>query len=108
MTRDVIPESRNKSYDDQKALVQKHAQRSKIPYELPKALEAATAILMHHVETGEKLYGENPWTWTRCQERVDTTWTVAIGGFSSVGLSVYSPDYWHGDLDGGVGCLRRV
>jgi hypothetical protein len=89
MTKDVIPDSRNKKYDDQKALVQMHAQSSQIPYELPKALEAATAILMHHVETGERLCSDDPWTYTRCQEKVNNNqWPAAIGGFSSGGLRV--------------------
>jgi hypothetical protein len=110
MTRDVIPESRSKTCEDQKALVQKHAQSSKIPYELPKALEAATAILAHHVETGERLYGDNPATWTRCQERVSDGWPVAIGGFSSGGLSVSLSRsfYWVGHPVHGSGCLREV
>jgi hypothetical protein len=107
MTKDVIPESRNKTYDNQKALVQKHAQSSKIPYEPPKALEAATAILMHHVETGERLYGDNPLTYTRCQEKVNNNqWPAAIGDFSSGGLRV-SDFYWNGDLYG-VGCVRKL
>jgi predicted GTPase len=105
MTRDVIPDSRSKTYEDQKALVQKHAQSSQIPYELPKALEAATVILMHHVETGERLYPDSPLTYTRCQEKVNNNqWPAAIGGFSSGGLRV---NYrCHDDLSG-VGACRK-
>jgi serine/threonine protein kinase len=106
MTKDVIPNSTNKTYDDQKALVQKHAQSSKIPYELPKALEAATAILMHHVETGERLY-EN--IFTRCQEKVDNNqWPAAIGGFAAGGLSVLNDWLVYYYYYYGLGCCRRV
>jgi hypothetical protein len=105
MTRDVIPNSLSRSYEDQKVLVQKHAQSSKIPYELPKALEVTTAILMHHVETGERLY---PNVWTRCQERMDNNqWPAAIGGFSSGGVSVAYADDWGGGYRG-LGCLRKL
>jgi hypothetical protein len=106
MTRNVIPESRNKSYEVQKALVQEHAQRSNIPYELPKALEAATAILMHHVETGERLYPDDPCTYTRCQKKVNNNqWPAAIGGFAAGGLVI--SNRWGGnEVNGVAGALQ--
>ena len=108
MTRDVIPGSRSKTYDDQKRLVASHAQRSGIPYALPLALDAATALLMHHVETGERLYSNKPLTYTRCQENVNQNqWSAAIGGFSSVGLDVYYDSYIVYDFSG-VGGFRKL
>ena len=119
MTRDLIPGSQNKSYKDIKAHIQSHAQQSKIPYELPTALEAATTILMEHVKTGEKLYSGDdrllyPFlrryngSFTVCQEKVnDNQWPVAIGGFSSGGLGVKHDGYWCDAYDGGVGCVRK-
>ncbi|MDJ0652090.1 MAG: NACHT domain-containing protein [Simkaniaceae bacterium] len=105
MTRDVIPESLDKTYDDQKALVQGYAQQSGRPYELPTALEATTAILMNHVQTGEKLYMNY---YTRCQETmIEYQWPAAIGGFSAGGLSVDSFSYWRDDLSG-VGCVWKL
>ena len=92
MTRDVIPESRSKAYEDQKKLVAAYAQKSGQPYELPTALDAMTCILMEHVQTGIKLYNDNPLTYTRCQEKVDSNqWPVAIGGFAAGGLDVHRP-----------------
>jgi len=90
MTRDVIPGSRNKRYEAQKKLMASHAEKSGEPYALPKLLlEATTAILMHHVETGKRLYSDQPWTYTRCQEKVEgNQWPVAIGGFAAGGLVV--------------------
>ena len=102
MTRDVIPGSRSKSYQDQVKLVQSYSS-----YELPGALEAAIAILMEHVVSGKRLYGDNPYTYTRCQEKVnDSQWPVTIGGFAAGGLGVdyyYDDDYDHD----GVGALRK-
>ena len=104
MTRDVIPDSRSKTYDDQKTLVASHASRSGIPYELPTALDAATAILMEHVQTGNRLYSSDPLTYTRCQEKVNKNqWPAAIGGFSSGGL--YVNDSWRGFR--GVACVQK-
>ena len=110
MTRDVIPDSRNKTYKDQKALVQRNAQQSGISYELPTALEATTAILMEYVKTGNPLYTDNKlgeqWTYTRCIEKVDKDqWPAAIGGFSSGGLRVDVICFDR--FDGGVGCVRK-
>jgi len=107
MTRDVIPDSRSKTYEAQKALVASHAQKSKIAYELPKALDATAAILMHYVETGNRIYSDDPYTYTRCQEKVNKNqWPLAIGGFSSVGLDV---DYADFDIVFyvGVGCVQK-
>ena len=94
MTRDVLEGSRSKSYVAQKTLVAAHAKRTGLPYELPGILEAATVILSHYVRSGERLYADDPWTYTRCQELV--AWNngskcpVTVGGFSSGGLDVRS------------------
>ena len=95
MTRDVLEGSRKKDYVSQKALVAHHASRTGLPYALPGALEAATAILSHYVRSGERLYADAPCTYTRCQELVDSQYPAAIGGYSSQGLYVCfsGPDY---------------
>jgi len=86
MTKDVIPGSRNKTCCEQKQLVEKKGTDG---YELPRAIEAAASILMHYFKTDEKLYGQDPWTFTRCQEKVkENQWPAAIGGFSGKGLYV--------------------
>ena len=107
MTRDVLEGSRKKSYKDQKFLVAGHAKRDGLPYKLPGALEAATAILSHYVRSRERLYTDDPWTYTRCQELVDNRYPVSVGGFSSGGLGVsgsFYYDYHHYD---GVASLRK-
>ena len=95
MTRDVLAGSRKKEYASQKSLVAHYASRTGLPYELPGALEAATAILSHYVRSGERLYADAPCTYTRCQELVDSQYPAAIGGYSSQGLYVCfsGPDY---------------
>jgi hypothetical protein len=110
MTRDVLPGSRDKSYGEQKKLAADHARDTKLPYELPRALEAATAILTHHVRDGERLYGGNPWTFTCCQELISCRSVerpAVVGGFESSGL--YVADSSCDDRSGfcGVAGLRK-
>jgi hypothetical protein len=97
MTRDVLPGSRDKSYGDQKKLVTGHASRTGLPYGLPKALEAAAAILTHHVRGGERLYGDDPYTHTRCQELIrwsGSEYPSVVGGFGSSGLHLFHNNYF--------------
>jgi hypothetical protein len=96
MTREVLKGSRNKSYADQKGLVAQCAEKTQQPYALPSVLEAATAILMHHARTGERLLGDDPPTYTRCREWVvyrGVNYPATVGGFESSGLVVYHNCY---------------
>jgi hypothetical protein len=91
MTRDVLGDSRNRSYTFQKNLVAHHASRTGLPYALPGILEATTAILSHYVRSGERLYGEledDAGTCTRCQDLVDNRCRVVVGGFSPEGFGI--------------------
>ena len=91
MTRDVLSGSRNATYTDQQALVTACAGETGLSYELPNALEAATVILSYYVCSGERLYSDVPWTYTRCQELVDDQSPVIVGGFTPEGIDV---DYY--------------
>jgi hypothetical protein len=106
MTRDVLEGSRSKAYSAQKDLVAKFAKESKKPYKLPGVLEAATAVLVHHVRTGERLFSDDPLTYTRCQELVDGKYPVVVGGFESSGLDVHY-DVRYVSLSHGVASCRK-
>jgi NLR family CARD domain-containing protein 3 len=110
MTRDVLPRSRNKNYVDQKQLMADHARCTGLNYEVPKALDAATAILTHHVRNGEQLYSKrnDSWTFTRCEELIRSRfgeYPAVVGGFASSGLDVRN-DYFDNDLSGVAGCRK--
>ena len=105
LTRDILEGSRGKSYSAQRALVARHAKRTGQPYAIPSALEAATAILMNHVGTGERIFGDNPWTYTRCQEVMNSGYPVVVGGFDSSGLDVYD-DRDDSGIFGVAGCRK--
>ncbi|MEM7382883.1 MAG: hypothetical protein AAF400_00980 [Bacteroidota bacterium] len=96
--------SRDKPYKEQRQLVADHAGRTGLDYELPGALEAAVVVLLHHVRRGERLYGDNPWTYTRCRKKSTHGLPGTVGGFSSAGLSVSYDSYAYGS---GVSALRK-
>jgi hypothetical protein len=53
-------------------------------YRVPNVLDAAVCILMHYVETGERLFAD---TYTLCREQAEG-WRVTIGGFWEKGLCI--------------------
>ncbi|MBS0615765.1 MAG: hypothetical protein JSR58_04350 [Verrucomicrobia bacterium] len=98
LTKTVLEGSRNKTYDQQKQLVESYS-----GYEVPTLLSTAIALFMHHTRTGERLYNDSPATFTRCQEKSDG-WSLVVGGFAAGGLHVYNV-YDDGYI--GVGGLRK-
>jgi len=101
ITKDVLPNSRRKTYSEQQALI-------KGPYVVPGALEVATGILVHHVKSGEKLYPEKPYTYTRCKEKLSNGNRVVVGAFQPAGLRVF--DDYFGDSrhdDRGLGGIWK-
>ena len=60
ITNNVFKKSRNLSVSDQKALM------SKIGCEMPRVLEATVLLVVTFMSSGEHLYSDNPWTYTRC------------------------------------------
>ena len=105
MTKDVLPDSRSRSYTDQFKLVERLSEKAKLPYQVPTTLEAAVTILLEHVQSGTRLYSDNPLTCTRCHENVAGR-QMAVGGFSAAGLLVDYAHYCDGDCLG-VACLRK-
>jgi NLR family CARD domain-containing protein 3 len=99
MTRDVIPGSRGKRYADQQQLLTK----ADPGYEVPAILNATAAILMAYFAKGERLYGDSPWTYTRCQEKV--SYQSFVGGFVATGLDVNDYDSDNGHV--GLAALRK-
>ena len=103
MTKDVIPESREKTFKKQKTFL-------KPPYAVPTVLVMAIGILTHYFKTGERLYPHEPSTWTRCKEEVrGETRRVVVGGFGSLGLGIYDEQYDGDDSRDdfrGLGALR--
>ncbi|NGX42414.1 MAG: hypothetical protein K940chlam7_00694, partial [Chlamydiae bacterium] len=80
MRKGVIPNSRNKSFTDQKQLL-------KGSFEVPKTMDAILLNIIIYAIEGRCLYGREPWTYTRCQEQYAGCQMI-VGGFVPSGLSV--------------------
>ena len=86
MTKEVIPESLNKTYEEQKELVQ-----NQDGYEIPGTLEATIGIFMHYFKTGERLYEIDPQRSTRCKETlcsIGSRFPLRVGDFAPAELSL--------------------
>jgi hypothetical protein len=101
MGKNVIPESRGQDYETQKRMLEGRG------CGMPSVLEAAVLNLMVFAFTEERLYGREPWTYTRCTEKVDGQYPVVVGAFGSDGLYVYYDDSFGHDNYGAAGALRE-
>ena len=103
MTRDVLEGTRDKTYQAQCAVLD--GKRRGQPYEPLGVLEAATVILMEHVQSGAYLFGREPVTYTRCREQIGP-FQGAVGGFGAAVLRIRICDDYGGD-DGGLAAARK-
>jgi hypothetical protein len=105
MTKDVLEGSRNLSYDQQQAMVQKLSETSGETHSVPKIHEAVAVAIAHLLRSNEFLFGRgNPWTHTRCEESIEGC-QVVVGGFAPAGFLVSSRNGDNGRI--GVAGLRR-
>ena len=104
MTRDIIPGSKYENYSKCSDMIANHRKKTGIPYELPHLLEATASILMHYVRTGERLYSDDPWTFTFSQDVDKNNNPLSVGGFAAGGLSV--PHYDNYSPFGVAGCRK--
>ncbi|MEM7175032.1 MAG: hypothetical protein AAF443_03775 [Chlamydiota bacterium] len=110
MTRDVIPKSLDKTYDQQKALVCSYP-----GYDIPTALEAITAISGEYLMNKRMLYSVSdanvsisyPSTYTRCQESFQGN-PLIVGGFSNAKLQASTCNNDNRCSQCGVSGLRRL
>jgi hypothetical protein len=104
MTKNVLPESRGKSYDVQQRIVADLAKKSLISYEVPEILESAVCILSQYFGSTIRLFSYDPLTYTRCKDEVQGNQTV-VGGFAPDGLDVHN--YLFDNDSIGVAALRK-
>ena len=91
MRRELIPNTRNTSFNQQKQLL-------KGCFEVPKLMDAIFLNIITFAKEGKYLYGCKPLTFTHCQEKYYDYQTLVggfapsrllIGGFAAPGLWVY-------------------
>ncbi len=105
MSKDVINGSGDESFEKQQEIVAKLSQNANVNCEVPSALEAAISILTHQVRLGERLFCDNPITFTRCLE-VYKGCRLLVGCFTPSGLDIDDDGY--GDSSSiGVAVMRK-
>ena len=107
VTKDVLPGSRNKSYNDQQKIVADLAdlaEKSLTGYEVPETLEFAVCILSQYFALNERVFSDKPSTFTRCKEKTQGYQTI-VGGFDPNGLYASSPRYNQNYI--GIAALRK-
>jgi F-box-like len=104
MTKDILEGSRNKSYIQQKDMINKLTKTTGILYQIPTILEAATCILAEYSLSKNRLLSNSPPTYTCCEDEVRGYPTV-VGGFAPAGLDVDSHCHYD-DNAIGVAVLR--
>lgn len=103
MTADVILNSRNKNFENQKKLVKNLNENNHACYKVPKVGEAVVCIMANYLRSEYFLFGALPdWTYTSCEERVED-YQIIVGGFFSAGLAI--KDYYHYNETIGVAAI---
>jgi hypothetical protein len=89
MTRDLIRGTRDKSYKRQASLLQ---EKGGGKYVFPPVLFASICILLEYARSNGRvcLFGESPWSFTRCEEAFDGS-HVVVGSIGKKGLMVEIP-----------------
>ena len=100
VTNSVLKDSRKKSLDAQRALVQGNGG------ELPGVLLAATLAILTYMSSPTRLYSYEPWIYTRCAEQIDGR-NLNIGGFTATGLRIYEYDHLFKDYNNGSAVAKN-
>jgi hypothetical protein len=109
VARDALPVGWYKINADQNVVLSDHLNQA--GYMVPGTLEMATAILAHHIRSGECLYSDASHVYVRCQEHVAPQFPTIVGGLSPAGLQIYdfeSAVRPHESTYIGVACSRRL
>ena len=93
LTRDIVPNSRGRTYEGCLSLISSHSVRPGICCRFPTLLEVSVAVLLHYLRTGERLLGDNPVTYTYCYEISSDGFPPIVGRFGSAGLYIDDSDF---------------
>lgn len=85
MTKDILPKSKNTSYEQKQLLIQQLSMKTLNSYEMPDALEASVCIWIYNLATETPIFGFNPpiYTSTRSNEAASNNISsnICVGGF---------------------------
>lgn len=105
MTMDVLPNSRDKTYTAQAAMVSALAAKALASYEVPQTLEASVCILTHYCCSQKPIFSCSRITYTLCQENIRGEQIVVGGFYLKYGLVVGVHNTYSGTV--GVAALRK-
>lgn len=116
MTRDLIPGSLNKTYDQQNKLIKEYRKKSGVDYQLANLLDVITCILTTDVSTGVSILGEAIGKTTICEETCSKNFANYFG-HASIGWTSYrdkkylylsyKTDHYYNDNVGTL-CVRTL
>lgn len=87
VTKEIFPESKNKSYFWQKKILENLIRKTGVRYKVPNVLEVAASIIMEYVRSEKLLYGS---ACTRCREIAGIGQNqLIVGGDSRYGFFAY-------------------
>ena len=81
MTRDIMPGSRKKTFDEQLGMLP-------AGYKMPSAFDAVRAFLWEYRSTGNRCFPDSPWIYTHCCDDEIQDCRVVVGGFTSEGPTI--------------------
>jgi hypothetical protein len=84
MTRNVLRCTRRKTFKKQCETLEQQSRG--LPYGSPRIIEAATTILMEHIDTGAYPFDREILTYTRCRDGMPYESHCIAGGFGKSGL----------------------
>ena len=103
MSKALLLDSRRKNHDEQKTMVKELGDG----YELPKVLEAVVLnIALYVSHAGERLFSDNRWTYTRCQEVIERLLPLIVGRFAPDGFHVHYDYLMSCDASGVAACRK--
>ena len=107
-TNDVLEESRNKTWDEQVAMIDDLAKETFVNWQVPESFyETFLTIALTEIGTGQRLYqignqqNGRPSTYTRVKQMTDSH-HLAVGGSASSGVRVRPIYYICSDADIGI------
>ncbi len=107
ISKGLLVGSRNKSYENQEAMVANFPIRPGIIYKVPRVIEVAAAAYLEYVifGGGVRLFSSKSLSYTRCEDVVKGSHMV-VGGFAGSGLEFHN--YHYAEPMGIAAALREL
>ena len=102
MTRDVLPNSRSKSYTEHEKMISDLYKVNQPLYEIPSTGEAIFGIL----HSKEIIFGNDPQTFTRTKDSFLSQSTYTVGAVNEMGINIQKCDYLSPSV--GVAAIWRL